>query len=358
MARSRSPLCPASCVAFGRVRRSSLRCSLLAVRLCCSRRLRAAVGAAGAAICCIFRRGRRSRRRQPAPPSNAPMLVQATEIRYDYTNNTVAAVGNVQIYYGGATIEADKVIYDQKTKRLRAARQRPPDRGGRQDHLRADHRSQRRLSRRLRRFAAARNRRRHALCRGPRRPRQRQLHGAAKRRLHRLRALQGRSEEAAAVAGSGGADHPRRGREDALFRGRPRRVLRRAARLFAVHVGARSDREAQERLSVSEHHYGHSPYGFGIEVAIFLGARAELRPDLRADAHDQAGRAVRGRMAPASAERLLLDHAPPASSSWIPGYFAAATVPAARPRTRSAAPSRPRASSRSTTNGCGAGPGC
>ncbi len=55
-----------------------------------------------------------------APQSNAPMLVQATEIKYDYTNNTVAAVGNVQIYYGGATIEADQVIYDQKTKRLRA----------------------------------------------------------------------------------------------------------------------------------------------------------------------------------------------------------------------------------------------
>ncbi len=54
----------------------------------------------------------------PAPPKNQPMLVQANEIRYDYTNNTVAAVGNVQIYYGGATIEADQVIYDQKTKRL------------------------------------------------------------------------------------------------------------------------------------------------------------------------------------------------------------------------------------------------
>jgi LPS-assembly protein len=58
---------------------------------------------------------------KPAPaPSDAPMLVQATEIKYDYTNNTVAAVGNVQIYYGGATVEADEVIYDQKTKRLRA----------------------------------------------------------------------------------------------------------------------------------------------------------------------------------------------------------------------------------------------
>ena len=58
--------------------------------------------------------------RKPPPPSNAPMLVQATEIKYDYSNNSVAAVGNVQIYYGGATIEADQVIYDQTTKRLRA----------------------------------------------------------------------------------------------------------------------------------------------------------------------------------------------------------------------------------------------
>ena len=55
-----------------------------------------------------------------APTSDTPMLLQASEIRYDYTNNTVSAVGSVQIYYNGATIEADEVIYDQKTKRLRA----------------------------------------------------------------------------------------------------------------------------------------------------------------------------------------------------------------------------------------------
>jgi LPS-assembly protein len=48
------------------------------------------------------------------------MLVQAAEIDYDYANNRVAAVGNVQIYYGGSTLEADKVVYDQKTKRLHA----------------------------------------------------------------------------------------------------------------------------------------------------------------------------------------------------------------------------------------------
>jgi len=48
------------------------------------------------------------------------MLVQADEINYDYTNSRVAAVGHVQIYYNGATIEAHRVIYDQKTKRLHA----------------------------------------------------------------------------------------------------------------------------------------------------------------------------------------------------------------------------------------------
>ena len=48
--------------------------------------------------------------RKPPPPSNAPMLVQATEIRYDYSNNSVAAVGNVQIYYGGATIDRKSVV--------------------------------------------------------------------------------------------------------------------------------------------------------------------------------------------------------------------------------------------------------
>ena len=48
------------------------------------------------------------------------MLVRADEMSYDNSTNTVAAVGNVQIYYSGATLEADKVIYDQKTKRLHA----------------------------------------------------------------------------------------------------------------------------------------------------------------------------------------------------------------------------------------------
>jgi LPS-assembly protein len=48
------------------------------------------------------------------------MLVQASQIDYDYANHRVAAVGNVQIYYAGSMLEADRVVYDQNTKRLHA----------------------------------------------------------------------------------------------------------------------------------------------------------------------------------------------------------------------------------------------
>ncbi len=53
-------------------------------------------------------------------PHDGQMLVQATEVDYDYNNQRVSAVGNVQIYYNSSTVEADKVIYDQRTKRLHA----------------------------------------------------------------------------------------------------------------------------------------------------------------------------------------------------------------------------------------------
>ncbi|HEY6259411.1 MAG TPA: LPS-assembly protein LptD [Xanthobacteraceae bacterium] len=65
---------------------------------------------------------------RPQPPkgpsaragADQQMLVRADEVDYDYTNSRVSAVGNVQIYYSGATLESDRVIYDQKTKRLHA----------------------------------------------------------------------------------------------------------------------------------------------------------------------------------------------------------------------------------------------
>ena len=66
---------------------------------------------------------------RPTPPkgrshlhrrSDAQMGVIADRVDYDYTNQQFAVVGSVQIYYNGATIEADRVVYDQVTKRLRA----------------------------------------------------------------------------------------------------------------------------------------------------------------------------------------------------------------------------------------------
>ena len=51
---------------------------------------------------------------------NAPMLLQAREVQYDYTNKRISAVGNVQAYHGGATLEANKLTYDETTKRVTA----------------------------------------------------------------------------------------------------------------------------------------------------------------------------------------------------------------------------------------------
>ncbi|MEZ5786433.1 MAG: LptF/LptG family permease [Xanthobacteraceae bacterium] len=76
---------------------------------------------------------------RPTPPPRArrraaEMLLQATEIQYDYPNERVSAVGNVQVYYKGTTVEADKVIYDQRTKHLHAEGN-ADHRAGRADHL-------------------------------------------------------------------------------------------------------------------------------------------------------------------------------------------------------------------------------
>ena len=51
---------------------------------------------------------------------NTQMLVQANEIQYDYHAERVSAVGAVQIHYSGSVLEADRVTYDQRTKRLHA----------------------------------------------------------------------------------------------------------------------------------------------------------------------------------------------------------------------------------------------
>ena len=65
---------------------------------------------------------------RPPPPPKTPhnpaddgkMLLQADEMNYDQVHSQVSAVGGVQIFYNGSRLEADRVIYDQKTKRLHA----------------------------------------------------------------------------------------------------------------------------------------------------------------------------------------------------------------------------------------------
>jgi len=51
---------------------------------------------------------------------DARMRIKSDGVNYDYADHQFAVVGNVQIYYKRATIEADRVVYDQYTKRLRA----------------------------------------------------------------------------------------------------------------------------------------------------------------------------------------------------------------------------------------------
>lgn len=46
------------------------------------------------------------------------LLVEATELVYDNDKNTVSAVGNVELYYQGRTLQADRVLYDRATRRV------------------------------------------------------------------------------------------------------------------------------------------------------------------------------------------------------------------------------------------------
>ncbi len=232
------------------------------------------------------------------------MLVQATEIDYDYTNNRVAAVGNVQIYYGGSTLEADKVIYDQTTKRLHAegnVRLTEADgkitygeimdlsddyRDGFVDSLRLDTPEQTRM-------AAARAERTSGNYTV--------FHNGV---YTACEPCKDDPKQAAAVAGQGRAHHPRPEREDDLFRGRPPRILRHADRLLALLLGARSDGQAQDRRAGADRlveleirRRARSP--------LLLGAGAGLRRHRRAHDHHQAGPADAGRIPPAPDQRRL-----------------------------------------------------
>ena len=62
-----------------------------------------------------FRRGDRGT--VPSPPP-AQLLLEADQLVYDFDHKTVTALGNVQIYYDGYALDAERVIYDQKSGRL------------------------------------------------------------------------------------------------------------------------------------------------------------------------------------------------------------------------------------------------
>jgi LPS-assembly protein len=61
-----------------------------------------------------------SRFGQAQADGDAQMMVRADELQYDNANNRIVAIGNVQIYYQRSTLEADRVVYEQTTKRMRA----------------------------------------------------------------------------------------------------------------------------------------------------------------------------------------------------------------------------------------------
>lgn len=50
--------------------------------------------------------------------AQAPMLLEADEVVYNEDDDTVTAVGKVQIYYGATSLQARKVIYNRKTERV------------------------------------------------------------------------------------------------------------------------------------------------------------------------------------------------------------------------------------------------
>ena len=53
----------------------------------------------------------------PGKPGDQ-MLLESDQLVYDYDNDTVSAVGNVTIYYGGYTLQAEKVTYNKRSGRL------------------------------------------------------------------------------------------------------------------------------------------------------------------------------------------------------------------------------------------------
>ena len=63
---------------------------------------------------------------------NAELLLESSEITYDFDRDLIVATGNVQVYYDGNTVQAHQIIFDRKSQQLKARRQRDLHREERQ----------------------------------------------------------------------------------------------------------------------------------------------------------------------------------------------------------------------------------
>ena len=90
------------------------------VHVCLAALLAGATTAAGAARAATLSE-RIAQKSQPQAGKPADrMLVNADELVYDRTKNTVTANGNVQVYYQGRILQADHVVYDRNADRVYA----------------------------------------------------------------------------------------------------------------------------------------------------------------------------------------------------------------------------------------------
>jgi LPS-assembly protein len=79
-----------------------------------------AIGAAGIVTSQAQTVADRLAAKQQQGGNQSKMLVDAREVEFDRDKDSVSAVGDVKLYYQGRILEADRVTYDRKNKRVRA----------------------------------------------------------------------------------------------------------------------------------------------------------------------------------------------------------------------------------------------
>ena len=194
--------------------------------------------------------------------------------------------------------------------------------------------------------------RQDALHLAARRAFDRRHHGAAERRLYRLRTVQRPSRTAAILAGAGDQDHRKPGDPHDLLRERPASVLGLSGFLVPLFFVARRDRQQADRPSGAVDRVGQQPRR-RLQHALFHQSGAELRPDPHSDLPVETGLAGRNRLAAADCRTASTTSARPGSTRSSPAHFPA--ILTARADIASADRSNRPATSFSTTCGSSAG---